>query len=264
MTNCLFGLPSENWARTGIITASASVGGLGPGQMQGDLGATSTSWQTPAGATSAHVVVDAGAAVAWGAFGLFNANLTPAATVRWRVGSDPAFATWAYDSGTPSGTVAAGYRQSLHMPPTTQTARYMRVDIADPTNPEGVLRVAQMFAGAVRRPVRNFGFESAFARVSEFPAARTRGGQVIPDFRWAERAWAISFPSLADADVWSLAQELQRSAETGGNVLFVPFPSGADVSREAVFGLLSGASPVGWPFPAPGSRRWSVTITERL
>ena len=82
MTNCMFGLPSENWARTGIVTASASVSGLGPDQMQGGLGATSTSWQTPAGATSAHVAADAGAAVAWGAFGLFNANLTPAATVR--------------------------------------------------------------------------------------------------------------------------------------------------------------------------------------
>lgn len=264
MSNCIFGLPSENWARTGTITASAAAAGLGPEQMQNEHGATSTAWQTPAGTTTAHFVLDAGASVEWGALGLHNSNLTPAATVRWRLGSDPAFATATYDGGTLSGTVAAGYRQSVHVLPAAVTARYLRCDIADPTNPEGLIRVAQLFAGAVRRPERNFGFESSFSRTAEVPAGRTRGGQVFPDFRWSERAWSIALPSLAQADVWPLVQELQRTAETGGNVLFVPFPAGADIARDAVFGLLSNASPVSWPFSAPHIRRWSCIITERL
>lgn len=262
MSNAIFGF--DNWGRTGTISASASAAGLGPEQMQNQHGAVSTSWQTPSGTTTAHVVVDAGAAVDWGAFGLFNSNLTPSATVRWRVGSDATFATSSYDSGTLSGTVAAGYRQSLHIPPTQQTARYMRVDISDASNPETRLRVAQLFAGRVVRPVRNIGFDSAFARDAEAPAVVTRGGQQFPTFRYARRSWRVALPSLDVADVWTLTQALQIAGQDGTNVLFVPFPTGANVAREAVFGIVSGASGVGWPSQSPAMRSWAATITERL
>lgn len=262
MSNAIFGF--DNWARTGAISASASAAGLGPEQMQNPHGAASTSWQTPSGTTTGGVVVDAGAAVQWGAFGLFNSNLTPTATVQWRLSSDPAFVTSIYDSGVVGGTVAAGYRQSLHIPPTQQTARYMRVDISDASNPEGRLRVAQMFAGRVVRPVRNIGFDSAFAREAEAPAVVTRGGQQFPTFRYARRSWRVSLPSLDAVDVWPLTQALQIAAQDGTNVLFIPFPTGADVAREAVFGIVSGASAVGWPSRSPVMRAWAATITERL
>jgi|GEM_PF-3482793 hypothetical protein len=262
MSNAIFGF--DNWGRTGAISASASAAGLGPEQMQNPHGATSSSWQTPSGTTTAHVVVDAATAVDWGAFGLFNNNLTPSATVRWRVGSDATFATSSYDSGTLSGTVAAGYRQSLHIPTTQQTARYMRVDISDAGNPEGRLRVAQLFAGRVVRPVRNIGFESAFAREAEAPAVVTRGGQQFPTFRYARRSWRVALSSLDASDVWTLTQALQIAGQDGSNVLFVPFPAGANVAREAVFGIVSGASGVGWPSKSPALRAWAATITERL
>lgn len=169
-----------------------------------------------------------------------------------------------YDSGTLTGTVAAGYRQSLHIAPTQQSGRYVRVDINDPTNPEGRLRVAQMFAGRVVRPVRNIGFDSAFAREAEAPAVVTRGGQQFPTFRYARRSWRVSLPSLDAADVWTLTQALQIAAQDGSNVLFIPFPTGANVAREAVFGTVSGASGVGWPSQSPAMRAWAATITERL
>lgn len=262
MTNCLFGW--ENWARSGTIAASAEVVGLGAGQMQNDQGATSASWQTPAGTTTANFTLDAGAAVEWGGFGIFNTSLSPAATVRWRVGDDATFATALLDSGTLLETVVAGYRQSLYVPGATVTARYMRCDIADPLNVEGLLRVAQLFAGKVARPARNFGYQTAFGRAADQGVIVTRGGQEFTELRFARRGWAISLPRLGADEVWPLVQELQRAAEDGRNVLFIPFPEGADIQREACFGRLTAPSAVTWPLETPIRRAWSATISERL
>lgn len=262
MSNAVFGW--ENHGLTGTLTASAAAAGLGPEQMQTPHGATSTAWTTPSGTTTAHVVLDAGGAVEWGAAGLFNTNLTPAATVRWRIGGDSTFAAHDYDSGTLSGTVAAGYRQSVHVLPSAVTARYMRVDIADASNPEGRIRVAQLYAGRAVRPTRNIGFESAFERLAETPAVVTRGGQQFPIFRFARRGWRVSLPSLAPGDVFPLAEALHIAAQGGGNVLFVPFPAGAYVAREAVFGTVSAATAIGWPSQTPLLRSFGFTITERL
>lgn len=254
----------ENHALAGTITASASAAGLGPEQMQNPHGATSTAWTTPSSTTSANFVVDAGASVEWHAFGLFNTNLSTAATVRWRVGDDPTFAAHAYDSGTLSNTVAAGYRQSLHIPPAAQTGQYLRVDLADSGNAEGRLRVAQLYAGRAVRPVRNLGFESAVARDVQRPSLTTRGGQEFPTFRFARRSWRVELPSLALADVSAVAEAMQIAAQDGGNVLFVPFPAGADVAREAVFGTVTTATPIGWPGQTPKLRTFGFTISERL
>lgn len=138
------------------------------------------------------------------------------------------------------------------------------MDIEDPFNPDTFLSAAQLWAGPLRRPRRNLGYQSAFQRTAEAPELRTRGGQRFVGFRHASRSWAISLPNLHAADVWPLVQELQRSAETGSNVLFLLFPTGTDIAREAVLGTLSNALPVTWTSQAPGLRAWAATITERL
>ncbi len=74
----------------------------------------------------------------------------------------------------------------------------------------------------------------------------------------------MALSSIDASEVWTLTQALQIAAQDGSNVLFVPFPTGADVAREAVFGIVSGASGVGWPSKSPALRAWSATITERL
>jgi hypothetical protein len=264
MSNCAFGLPTDNRALTGTLSASAQIQPLDVSQLANDQGATSRSWQTPVGTTAGWVQLDAGAAVAWDAVGLFNANLTPAATVRVRFSGDPSFGTSIADSGVVAGLVAPGYRQAIHLPASTVTARYVRVDIADPTNPESCLRAAQLFAGTLRRPARNLGYDSRVQRAAERGEVRTRGGQSFFDLRHARRAWAISLPSLAAAEVWPLVMEIQRATEAGGNLLFLPFPAGADVARDAVFGPLRDAAPVTFPSPTPRLRAWSATIEERL
>jgi hypothetical protein len=143
-------------------------------------------------------------------------------------------------------------------------ARYLRVDIADPGNLAGFLRAAQLYAGPVARPIGNIGYETAFARTVEAPALTTRGGQEFPILRHTRRGWRISMPSLREAEVWPLVDALQLAAANGSNVLFVPFPAGTDIQRDAVFGRLTDPAPITWPNPTPIRRAWSCTITERL
>lgn len=264
--NCLFGLASANWARLGIVSAGAEIAGLGASQVQGDHGSSASAWRTPPGVVSSWLQVDAGAVVAWGAFGIFNTNLTPAATLRWQLSGSPT--NWAtgllYDSGTLAGQVVAGYRQALHVPPAPVAARYFRVTINDGGNAEGFLRVAQLFAGSVIRPARNFGYSSSLAREVAAAVVVTRGGQEFTDYRHARRSFALSLPSMPPADVWRVAQAVSRDAEAGGNVLFAPMPEGADLAREAVFGRLTTESPVTYPGRSSALRAWSATIAERL
>lgn len=260
MTNTIFGW--ENWAKTGTLTASSQVTGLEVTQLQNDQGATSTSWTTASGVTTANVIIDAGSTVEWGAFGLFNSNLTPSATVRWRVGASST--VFSFDSGTLSNTVAAGYRQSVFVPANPVSGRFARVDIVDTANVEARLRVAQMYAGRARRPSIGLGINSGFSRQFDTPTLVTRGGQEYPFYRYSRRSWSVSFPQMTNTDVWNIAQELHRVAGEGGNVLFIPFSNAGNNAVEALLGRVSDVGMASLPYPVPDFYNWSVTITERL
>jgi hypothetical protein len=264
MSNCAFGLPEDNRVLSGTLTASSEAAGLGPGQWQNDHGATSTAWTTLAGVTEAYVDVDAGVSVDWHAFGLFNTNLTTDCLVRWRVGDDVTMATWNHNSGLISGTVSAGYRQSLYFPGTTWTGRYARVRVEDTTNPEMVIRIAQAFMGVVRVPIANFGYATTTQRLADRGVLVSRGGQEFPDYRYCRRVVALDLPSLRAAEALSVVEAIERGAEQGGNILFLPYPAGADLARQAVFGRLAESRPIRFPAPSPVLRAWSATITERL
>jgi hypothetical protein len=171
----------------------------------------------------------------------------------------------ALDTGAVPAGIAAGYGQSLTLLPTDLTGRYGRVDIADPANPEGVLRVPQIYAGPVRSPQRTFAPRaSAFSRRADIAAPVTRGGQEFPEMRFVRRGWRIAMPLLTATEAYDLVQEMLRASEDGRNILFVPMPSSPWLVREAVFGRLAEAGDIPWAEGSQILRAWSATITERL
>lgn len=258
----------ENAFLSGTVSASAETVGLGAGQVQNAQGATSTAWQTPLGTTSAWLQVDGGAGAAWRVLSLHRTNLTTTATVRWRLSNDPAFGSAIYDSGVVSAGITAGYGQSILVLPSLQTARYARVDIADVSNPESLLRVALAYAGPVFEPARNFSPRAtSFVRSPSFAIPVTRGGQEFPELRFSRRGWTVSLPLITATEAWSRFQECARLSEGGRNVLFIPAPTGttaANIAREAVFGRLAQTGEIPWAQNSAVLRAWSFTITERL
>jgi hypothetical protein len=255
----------KNAVLSGALVASSEAAGLDAGQLQNQHGSAAYAWQTAASVTSANLRIDGGAGAKWRAFGLFRTNLTPAATVRWRVSDDSAFATSIYDSGTLSGTVIAGYAQSLAIATTEQTGRYARVDIADAGNPDGFLNIPLAYAGPVLQPAVGLAYGTRHARDRDEVVVRSRGGQEFVTLRSARRRWGFDFGALTTAEFWDGLAELDRVAADGTNVLLVPFPAGSNVAREAVFGRLAFADDATWPAPnEAGLRRFAGTITERL
>ena len=88
MARSLFGW--TNYAAAGALTAGSAAANMPISNWQGDLGSSSTAWQTAAGvvtsAAGAYAIIDAGASVTFRAFLLARTNLTTAANVRWCVG----------------------------------------------------------------------------------------------------------------------------------------------------------------------------------
>jgi hypothetical protein len=260
--NSLFGWKNRILSAV-ALTASSKASGLTAGNLQTQQGAPSEAWQTAAGVTAASLLIDAGEDVLWRAFGLFRTNLTPAATVRWRLGNLSSFSTSFYDSGDLSGVVA-GFGQHVHVIPSDVMSRYARLDISDPTNPDGFLNVPLAYAGPVWIPQVNIAPGGAVGRDRDATVVKTRSGGEFVSLRSSRRRWAVSLLALTSAEAWLQVAELEDAAADGRNILFVPFPAGAHVQREAVFGLLASNSPVTLPTPNAELRTWSATITERL
>jgi hypothetical protein len=261
MTTLLLGW--INRAKTGTLTASAAASGLGADQVANDQGATSAAWRTPAGTTTAHLQIDAGGAVAWRLLSIHRTNLTPAATLRWRLSGDAGFSTALYDSGTLSAQVAAGYGQAVHVLTAEVTARYLRLDIADATNPQGFLSVPLLFAGPAWQPAIQWSADSAEGAVTDLSVPVTRGGQEWPELRWRKRRRGVVMPWVAREDRWPQLGEFERAAASGGNILLVPSPAG-DLAREPIFGP---AAIEGVGYAGEAAYRFRTTrfsVTERL
>jgi hypothetical protein len=261
MTTLLLGW--TNHAKTGALDASAAAAGLGAYQVANDQGATSTAWQTPAGDTAADITLDAGSAVAWRVFGIFRTNLTAAATVRWRLGNDATFATNLVDTTATAGTLANGYGQSLHVLAAETSARYLRLDLDDPTNPQGFLNVPLLFAGPAWQPRIQWSADAVESAAVDGNVIGTRGGQVFAEIRWRRRRRSVPLPLVDRADRWPQLGALEMHAATGSNVLLVPSPSG-DLLREPVFGP---ADFEGVGYAGIGAYRFRSTrfaVTERL
>lgn len=150
--------------------------------------AVSDTWKSSGIAGDTYITADLTAASLIGGVGIIAKNLTRAARVRVRVGNTANFSTNLYDSGSvafhlPVYTTAEREATSLYPDncigeffdtsglPTTQTidsilkrpvrtfefpaeisARYLRIDFFDSTNPDGYVEIAHVYMGRVLEP----------------------------------------------------------------------------------------------------------------
>jgi hypothetical protein len=248
-----------NHAETGVLTAGSAEPERPAAALADPHGGSA--WQS-AGALATWIMVDAGVPVPWRAFLLARTNLTGNATVRWTLGSTPGGAD-VHDSTVLAADVAPGYGQSLHLLPAPLTARYARVTIADPANPDGFLRAGHLFAGPAAELAWSFerdGWEQGW--VDEVRFVTSRGGQDYeldgPD---PYRLIDLRFADLDEGEAFTVAHELDRLKGLRGNVLVVPRPDSVWRNREALYGRVVESTRVA---RAPGLR-WAkrYRIKER-
>lgn len=270
MSNSAFGW--INRVTAGSLTVGSAAANMGAGNLQVDQGSPDSAWQTAAGvvtdAAGSWLLIDSGnTASAWRAFGLFRTNLSSAATVRWRVGntlSGGRITGAAYDSGTIGAGVLVGYLQSLLVPTSDQIGRYCEVDINDSGNPDSFINVPLVFAGPLFMPEVAISFASTFGRTDQTDEVVTQGGQEFPINRYMQRIQSVALTGITLGETWASVMELDRTARAGGNVLFAPDVTSANLNYEAVFGRLKNASAISYPSGAADRRAWSATVNERL
>ena len=242
-----------NAIETATLAVSAAVPGMGAEQLRDPTGNRARAWQTPFGTTGGSLTLALAAATAIRAVALARTNLTPAATIRVRVG--------AYDSGVIAAGVAVGIGAALHVLPAGVAGTGVIVDVADPANPDACLNVPLAFVGPCVDLRIGEGADTGPEIVNG--DVTTRGGTVLTRPRFMRRGWTFPVPSLSDATEVGTLDLVNAAAAAGRNVLFVPRETHARAAAESVFGLVAPGR-LGF-LGSPGQRRtWQATITERL
>ena len=267
MPNALLGW--VNLVLSGTLTAGSQAAGLGIGNLKQERGAASTAWQTGAGVVTANggawFEVDSGdSGSVWNALTLARTNLTADARIEWLIGEAPTSGGLAWTSGRVPAGVARGYAQTVAIPPAGTRGRRLHVRIDDPGNPDGFVNIPLAFVGPCWQPALNLGWGSAVGRDGLVTETVTRGGQEFPTSLWQRRRWELEFVGIRDAEVWPYVMELDAYARSGGNVLLIPQPGGAQMARETVFGRFQASGPVTTPLSSLDARAWRATVTERL
>lgn len=251
----------RNNLKGATFRAGSQVQAAPASHLATDIGAEP--WQTAGVRTAengAWVEIDVGYEADWSALWLGRTNLTADGTVRFLLGSSAGLGD-IYDSGWLSG-IEPGYQQLVHLLDASILARHLRIEVDDPDNPDGFVRIGLAYGGSVFQPQRGVEYGASFGVAGLRQDITTRGGQTYPVALYQQRQWQVSFPALTEEEMYAEGLEIQRAAEMGANVLFVPRPGNGREQQEAVFGMLQSRATFG--FPHWGLRSWAFTVTERL
>ena len=155
------------------------------------------------GCTSEYVEVDLGEAKVVEAAVVSDHNLSPAASVVLKA-SD----TRDWQSPEWSLELDPTREQMLALPGVGR--RYWRVEIADPDNPQGVVRLGGMYLGRAFRPSRGFSAGYTCATVAARGMVSTDAGKMSGWTRGLGQVVELVFPRLEEADVQGF-EEMFRS-----------------------------------------------------
>lgn len=257
----------NNLIKSSVISANSAATNFPASNVATDQGSPSAGWQTAAG-----VVTLAGGALisakpatlgqTWRVIGLFGTNITAAATVNFALWDKPLAPVLVWTANIP-GPVS-GYGQVVAVLPVDTVADSVQIYIDDPTNPDGFINVATMFAGPAWQPIGSTGFDSTVGRDESVAEVVTRGGQEYPALLWQRRRWDITFDSLRQSETWGIVDPMFRQAKAGANVFFTPDGQSPNLQQEAIFGRLQGTADISYPYGGADRRRWQAQITERL
>lgn len=174
----------------------------------------------------------------------------------------------AYDSGVINAGISVvagiGYQQSFLGLPSAVTGQFARVDIYDPSNPDGFINIPLVYAGPVFQPLTNFDFSSVFGRTDGTIEMTTRGGQEFPITPYSQRQWQVSLQGIRVSEAMPIVLQIDAAARTNQNILWVPFPTGQYAGMEVTFGRVKPTAGISFPYGAADRRSYKFTVSERL
>jgi len=206
-------------------------------------------------ATNASTVIqwDNGAAKNHDAVVLAAHNLSTSATIKLSLG------TSAGGSQVYAGTDVAAYSVddsdrngishiAVIMLPTTQSARYGKLEIKDSGNADGYVEVGYLWAGSGLRPTYNAAYGLQDRIIDHSESERTYGGRFLGNARrrYRQVSLVLEWVTLDEAEV---IHRMQRVNGKVNPVLYLPsMESRENAQRYGFVGVMSELSPIQYPF----------------
>lgn len=141
----------------------------------------------------------------------------------------------------PEDADAADFRWCLtHIPPVPVEARYWRLQLRDPSNAAGEIRIGRLFIGGGFVAARPVSYGGQIGWESDTGVVQATSGVERFDVKDAYRVSRFSFGLVPEAQAFARHFELMRRAGLDREILFVPDPAadGADLTRTAFLGRL--------------------------
>lgn len=221
-----------------------------------------------------------------GSVAIINHNLTTTATWRYRVYSDSAYTSLAYDSGMldvwplmPTGffeweddgfwlmRIPEEDREflsptTIYVPTTLIVKRYYEIEFFDEANPDGYIQLGRIFIGKKYQPTVNMSLGSSVGFESRTLVDESISGAEYFDRRRSYRVarFDLSFMDLAESH---LNSDLQKISDTDSEVVFVYDPEDpVGLGRKSFLGRLRTLTPIEQPYTT--LYRTSYEIKEML
>lgn len=198
------------------------------------------------------ITVDLGSARSIGVVAIGPHNLSPSAQWRIKCSAVTAGATDGHDSGVlPCWYIDPRPRAYvMHVLPRDINARYLRIELADELNPDGLVEAARLFVGAGLRVEHGDGVRGYAHGISDpSDVLAMDSGSKAFGRRLPVRSQRLVLPlmSMQEGDVM---YDLMLSAGLVGEVLWAPDAS--DPARSQRYGFLGTfreLSPIEYPYP---------------
>ena len=104
---------------------------------------------------------------------------------------------------------------------TPNIARYTRISISDPTNPDGYIRFPRLFMAGGYQPFYNMGYGARMTPVSRSRSQESIAGARFFDVREQRRVWRLDYDLLPDAELWAQMYEMQAQLGVTFQAFFI-------------------------------------------
>jgi hypothetical protein len=233
--------------------------------------------------------IDLGPDKTWRVIALQNHNMALDARYRIRASDDPAFAYSIHDSGWQDvwpavfsedelvwddlnwweGTYTEADRQGytwtlIHKLVGPLSARYVRVEIQDPSNSSSYTQIGRVFIAPGYSPSRNMSVGASLAWEDDSEIQRAWGGAegFVPFDRF--RVARFTLANITDDEGYGKFFEMMRQAGITGEVLFEKNPSDTKNALRTTFvGRMRQLSPIEHPYPINVSAAFEIQESRR-
>lgn len=270
MSNVLF--LSSRWIDGAVVTASSERGLLAVEHVQ--TYRPDQVWRAT-GCTSENIAFDFGEEQIVEALAIVAHNLSDVAEIRLRLATTQGGVTAApgYDSGMVSPWPTSGKPTDLDWPSYASLLladnavgyRYGRLDIEDPTNPDGEVQIGRLYVGPAFVPEVNVDINWSLGLAAPGEAVVSTFGRTFLDERGpASRMMQVSFSAMDQNELLSEMMEFERYLGIAKDFFFCIDPAADEhfhrFAGEFRFESLNAGQALPY-FNHTGRQVWQKTLT---